>query len=600
MESGKLRALAKAGRLSNALRCAGAIVICLVQALNAPAAKFTAALDRDTILLGETVTLTLSFEDLNPGRIPSLPSIPDLQVIGQGGSGSSSSFGSDGQGHSVTYTSIILSATKAGEIQIPALQIELGGQRYSSAPLRLKVLAEDPAAPPAELAQRPAFLWLVLPKKEFYVGESFVPELRLYLRAGVRRIDGFEPPVLQTDGLTASRWVQRGNYQRTVGNRPFTVVPLQCSVTPIKTGPLTIVDLKASVVLNPPDPFDVFFTRRSDSERVALVIEPTSLRVLPLPDKNVPADFTGAVGQYTFKVTASPTNVATGDPITIRLQISGRGPLESFSLPSLSNWPNFKSYPPAARIENSDDLGLQGTKTFEQVVSPESVSIKELPPISISFFDPEAKEYRTLTQAPIPLAVRPGGTTPTPVVAANPNRKETPPPPAQDIVHIKPRVGTLTRPGPPLIQQGWFIALQSTPLLAWLAAVGWRKRADSLANNPRLRRQRAVAQIIRDGIGELRSHASAKRSDEFFVTLFRLLQEQLGERLDCPATAITEAVVDEKLRPRGISEATLTELRELFQACNLARYAPVQSSQELAALVPRFEALIRELQKITA
>jgi hypothetical protein len=92
--------------------------------------------------------------------------------------------------------------------------------------------------------------------------------------------------------------------------------------------------------------------------------------------------------------------------------------------------------------------------------------------------------------------------------------------------------------------------------------------------------------------------AAEKNSDEFFATLFRLLQEQLGERLYCPASSITEAVIEEKLRPRGVPEPTLSALHELFQTCNLARYAPIKSSQELAALVPRIEATLRELEAL--
>ena len=90
------------------------------------------------------------------------------------------------------------------------------------------------------------------------------------------------------------------------------------------------------------------------------------------------------------------------------------------------------------------------------------------------------------------------------------------------------------------------------PVLAFLAAFVWRKRADSLANNPRLRRQRAVAALIASGLDDLKKYAAENQPDEFFATLFRLLQEQFGERLDCPASAITENVVEERLaaRPR--------------------------------------------------
>jgi hypothetical protein len=36
----------------------------------------------------------------------------------------------------------------------------------------------------------------------------------------------------------------------------------------------------------------------------------------------------------------------------------------------------------------------------------------------------------------------------------------------------------------------------------------------------------------------------------------------------------------------------------LFQACNLARYAPVKSSQELAAVVPQLETVLVGLHDV--
>jgi hypothetical protein len=113
-----------------------------------------------------------------------------------------------------------------------------------------------------------------------------------------------------------------------------------------------------------------------------------------------------------------------------------------------------------------------------------------------------------------------------------------------------------------------------------------------------LRRQRQVAQIESEGLKELRKCAAENNSDDFFATLFRLLQERLGERLDLPASAITEAVVDEQLSPRGVEDSTLSELRDLFQLCNLARYAPIKSSQELAAIIPKLENVLGKLREV--
>ena len=101
---------------------------------------------------------------------------------------------------------------------------------------------------------------------------------------------------------------------------------------------------------------------------------------------------------------------------------------------------------------------------------------------------------------------------------------------------IKPRLGTVAQIQPPLIEQWWFMGLQGIPVLAWLALLIRRKQAERLANNPRLRRKREVARIIQDGLTDLHARAKENNPEEFFATLFHLLQERLGERLDVPAT----------------------------------------------------------------
>jgi hypothetical protein len=563
------------------------------------AAKFSVTLDRDTVVLGETVTLVFKFEGVQTRGMPQLSAIPGLQTVGGTATSSSYTQRPDGQMESVQTYSVPMRATREGEIQIPSFTVEAGNQRLVSPPVTLKVVREDPTAPPASLGNQSAFLWLVLPRQEYFLGEVFTAELRLYVGAGVRNIDGYQPPQLQGEGFSAGPWRQAQNYQRRVGDRMFTVVPIVCQVIPAKSGLLKIGAMNTTVVLNPPDAFEGFFGRRSNTERVALALAEQEFRILPLPEENRPPDFTGAVGQFTMTVNVGPTNVATGDPITVRVQISGRGALDGLNLPAQSSWRDFKTYPPTAKVEPADQLGLQGVKTFEQIISPESTDIQELPPLTFSFFDPETKTYRTLTHPATKLVVRPGGAAVAPSVAANLNpNAATPAAQPVDIVPIKQRLGTTFATTAPLLTQPIFLAAQSVPVLAFLAAFVWRKRAESLANNPRLRRQRQVEHTIRAGLEKLRQHAAQNQSDEFFVGVMRLLQERLGERLDCPATAITEAVIDDRLRPRGLPDSMLEELHQLFQWCNQARYAPVRTTQELNAVLAKLENALRKLAEV--
>lgn len=566
------------------------------------AATFTATLDRETVTVGETATLSLRFDGGEPKSIPALPQLPNLQIAGEGSSRNISI--DNGQFSASIIQTFLLTPTQPGEFIIPALKAEVGGQVLTTTPLKLTAV-KAPSTAANVAGDKLAFFKLFVPKKEVYVGEILAVEFQVLVQEGVANAENimqsFEQyggcPV-KAEGVSIFKTAHAQRRRMRSGNAAYSVATLVTSLSPVKTGPLTLGSMDVTLGLQIPLPNqrrDFWGRIQVQEQRVALSAEPETLTVLPLPKENVPANFNGAVGNFSMTVTAGPTNVAAGDPVTVKVQISGRGTLDSLALPEQSAWHEFKTYPPTTKLDTTDALGLQGTKTFEQVVVPQSPDIKALPPVLFSFFDSDQKSYRTLTQPALPLVVRPGGSAPAPTVAATARTPDNPPP-AQDIVHIKPRLGTVAQIGPPLVQQSWFLALQAVPVLAWLSAVLWRRRTELLANNPRLRRQRQVAQIIRHGLLELRQLASDNKSEDFFAALFRLLQEQLGERLDLPASAITEAVIEERLRPRDVPEATLSSLRELFQTCNLARYAPVKTSQELAAMIPKFEAILRELQ----
>ena len=572
--------------------------VALFFTLSLPAfsATFTTSLDRTSVIVGEQVTLTLKFEDGQPQEISNLPQVDGLRISSSVQQSASSVF-SGGTQTTVYSYSVALEPTRVGEFVIPAFRAKVNGQELSSQPLKLKVAASDSSAPPPSFGDKIAFLWLAVPKTNLFINEPVVAEIRIYLRSDVHRYGNLQ---LTPDGngLTFSKLAEGQQYVRRVGNATFTVVQFSVAITPIKTGALSLNPINGSIVLNTRDPMDIgsFFGPPSTPQQAALTCPQVDFNVSPLPSDNVPPGFNGAVGTYSMAVTAGPTNVVAGDPITLRVQISGHGALDSLALPDVG-WENFKAYPPTAKVNATDALGIEGSKTFEEIVTPQNSDIKALPPVSFSFFNPEQKKYQTLTHPAMALIVR--AATPGAMPAAAITHTDISQPTA-DVLPIKQHLGEVAQIRPPLVQRPWFLALQGLPAFALLSSVVWRKRKESFANNPRLRRQRQVSELVCKGLEQLRTLAMQSNSDEFFATLFRLLQEQLGERLDLPASAITEAVIDERLRPRGVSEEFLASLHELFQMCNLARYTPVGSSQELAAIIPKLEMALNELRELQA
>lgn len=570
------------------------------------AADFTVSLDRDTITVGEQAALSLKFDGVQPQGTPDLPAISGLQFQYVGSSTSVNI--SNGQtGSSFTYNYIynyVVLAQRDGQFTIPALTVDVDGQRLVSQPVTLTVTkASAPPAAAVNSGSEISFMQLVMPPGKVYAGQQVAAQLQVYVRDDVEDFRNFGFTGQNADGFLIGKSAQGRQYRTQVGNHVYTVIPISYALTVTRSGPLTLGPFTANAVVivpmqnqNDGDPFRQFFNQ-GEQKQVSLATEAVKVESLPLPDRNKPANFSGAIGNFTMTASVGPTNVTAGDPVTVRVQISGRGSFDSVTLPDQSALAGFKIFPPTVKTELSDQTGLSGTKTFEEIVTPQSADIHEWPQFSFSFFNPDDGRYHTLTQPAVTLAVHSAGSTPLPAFAKNSAPENQAP---ADILPNKENLGSLRSETVPLIARPAFLALQSLPVLAFVAAFIWRKRTDSLANNPRRRRQRAVAQIISSGLLDLKKSAAENKPDDFFATLFRLLQEQLGERLDCPASAITENVIEEQPVLRNAPPATRDGLRELFQLCNQARYAPVRGTAELNSVAAQFQKVIGELQDLQA
>src|SRR5262249_38718217 len=147
--------------------------------------------------------------------------------------------------------------------------------------------------------------------------------------------------------------------------------PIDVALKAVKAGALSLGPVTVGMVLELPsatrqrDPFDPFgfFGSRTEQKQVSIATDTEKIQALMLPRENVPPGFNDAIGKYTMTMTAGPSNVAAGDPITVKVQISGRGSLDTLTLPDQPAWHDFKTYPPTTKVETSDSLGLQGTKT---------------------------------------------------------------------------------------------------------------------------------------------------------------------------------------------------------------------------------------------
>jgi len=569
-------------------------LLCLCSGLlllpSAVAAPIEAKLDRNQIGVGESVTLTISIS----GSVSSEPALPPIAGLNVQGTGTQSEIHFDGFHASRTTTfSFDLTPTSPGRYTIPPIQAGIDGQTVSTQPIVLTVLRNRPAA---VAGSGPAFVQVYVPKTNMYFGEVVDAEIRCYVQNPSR----MSQPVLNSDGFSASQISNPGTGPGqipivNVNNIRYALYVFKVAITPNKTGDLTLGP--ASWELNVQvGRSDFFGFGQQQHITVASDSIPVTVRPVPPPPNNAP--FSGAVGQFSLsEFDAAPTTVNVGDPITLKIRIAGHGSFDNVTIATnLAGWNDFTTYPPTTKFDSTDPLQIEGSKYFEQVVTPQNASVKVIPAFAFTFFDPENESFHTLSHAPVPITVKPGAATPQPTVIST----GAPPPDEQqtrEIVHIMPFFGKAIPDRPPLILRPWFLAIQAAPPLIWIAALIWRRQKDSLANNPRLRRQRRVAQVVQDGLADLSRLAAAGDHEPFYAGVFRLLQEQLGERLDLPASAITEAALDDLPR-LGLDAETQKQLHELFHACNQYRYAPEHAAQEMASVLPRLKTALGAFQRM--
>lgn len=568
----------------------------------AAAPSFTAQLEPDSIAAGETAVLKLVFTDLGDVAAPPLPTLADCasQYLGPE-SRQAVSFGT-GAGFTRTSTlahTYALQPQKAGVVEIPAITVEVGGKKYTSNPLKLRV--------GQGFDQRQlGFIKIEVPKTDLYVGETIPVEIRFYFRKAPRQQG---TPRLKMDGF-----VKGGEYADNLNPEPVEgeihgVYRHVVALTAVKAGELTLGPAELETIYlfqrqGRRSLFDdPFFGGGAEQRKLVFQSDPVTVKVSPPPRVNQPAGFAGAVGRFSLDVKASPTNVSVGDPITVRTRVRGRGNFEALKLAELSPDSGFQAYPGTNSFTPADQLGLEGEKVFEQVLVPERAGVQSLRLPALVAWNPEARRYDTLEPHSFQVNVRPSLT-----AQAAPAGNLPPATPAetgaapragsQPMLPLRTQLGSLSALSPPLVARPWFLGLLLAPPLAY-AGLGLvrriRERRETRGPDLRQQQERSVAETL----GSLAGLARSERPAEFFAALNQVLQLQLALTLGGAAGAFTEDVVEGRLAARALADEDAARLRSLFGALTQARYSPEASAARLDSLAEdarRVVAALRELE----
>ena len=429
------------------------------------AQEATAGLSSPSTSVGQPVELVVTVRDSRNAEVPQTIDVAGLRIelFGRATRFEMNNFKMTS---SLTYTYSVV-PLNAGEFTIPPIEVKVDKKTLKTAPARLSVMAGAPPrlpqAPPLPNAPSPRadvqppagqvtpyFGDLLLSKKKAYVGEVVPAELRYYFNSRISGEVG-DRPNFGGEGFTAQKLTHVPKREQIVNGENYVVFGFQTGITPVKCGTLEIpassLEARLQVPGSPPPGFaDIFqqfggalppgmFTNSRD---VSIETKPVTIEVVSLPKEGKPENFSGAIGKFNMEASANPKKAEPGEPVTIKVLVSGQGNFDAMGAPELTVDEGWRSYPPTDKFDPGDPIHFSGTKTFEFILIAKQ-DRAQTPGLKFTYLDPATGKYESLTQAPFVVEAKAGEVMPTPSPVAIPVPSETPKPvmsPMMPLSHV--------------------------------------------------------------------------------------------------------------------------------------------------------------------
>jgi hypothetical protein len=339
------------------------------------------------------------------------------------------------------------------------------------------------------------------------------------------------------------------------------------------------------------DPFEAFFNGGSGYVEVKKNIEApgVTIQVDPLPEK--PAGFSGGVGRFNISAQLNKTEVKAGDPITMRIVVSGVGNLKLIKLPEINFPKNFDQYDP--KITDKTKLtanGVEGNMVYDILFVPRSQGKYTVPAVNFVYFDVQSNSYKTIKTKPIDITVDKGDGK---NVSANYDS-----PKDNDIRNIK--TGVVERYGTNrqfVGSAGYWTGLLLPLLTFVLLLIIFRKRAMEHADIISVRRKKAD-KIARKRLKKANQLMLQGKGEEFYDEVLRALWDYVGYKLNMPVEKLSRENIAETFMQHEVRQDTIDNFLSALDTCEFERYAPGDAAGNMEKTYSTAAVVISEIEEV--
>lgn len=358
-------------------------------------AVVTANIDRDTIAMGESLTLMVSTEGNTFASQPDFSALnKDFEIAGGVSRGSQVSI-VNGQMASKTTWQVMLLPRRTGMLEIPALAV---GNEQTNV-LKVQVRAAS-ASGPAPAGNDPVTLVATVDASTGLLRGQRILTLRGWFSVGASDVSLEAPasPDFQIVSLG-----DPATFARERNGRQYQVIEALFAVFPLHTGRVVIPAAKLNAVIAGENAVRGFF-RIPTQQRIQRLSSPIALDVEPVPVAGLPV--ANAVAIDTDWSTP-PDSLRAGEPVTLTLTVTAKGALpDAMPAADIVVPDTVRRYVnPAKRDSSHGPEGLVTTVTSTIALIPQFGGRIDMPPIELRWWDAKEGHEKTTRVALPPLIV---------------------------------------------------------------------------------------------------------------------------------------------------------------------------------------------------
>lgn len=538
---------------------------------------------------------TLLIEVTGPQQnIPKL-NMPNLSMFESYSQGTSSNVSiTNGKVTTSMRYQFLLQPKRKGTFVIKPATLVIDRKRYSSNEVTITVVDQGQAtsretkteSKTSSGKRKEIFLTAEVDKKKPFVNEQVTLRIKFYHTVRLYSQPEYAAP--QTTDFWADMLEPQKTYYETVGGKQYRVIEINSALFPTRSGKLTIgqAEVTASIPAQQRrrnDPFGAFNSFFDRGVPKTVRSKPITIEVLPLPAEGKPSGFTGTVGKFTLRATHDKTSVEVNEPVTVTYKINGTGNIKTVAEPMIDELDDFRVYRASSseKISKLNDI-LGGTKIFEEVYIPRRSGKLIIPAVSLDFFEPKSKKYKSLSTKPIVLNVRQAkvdsdyvSTTPFGAVSGrviDPN--------AKGIRYIKTSSGILEQERPMLLMTPFYLALNGTPVLLLMVVIVISRYRDKLATDTGYARSRAARKMAKKRLTTARKLAGSGKAASFYAEVRQAIFSYTADKMNISSHGLTGDRLIDILKNAGVSKEDIERTREILRQADFAQYSSAELPPE--------------------